>query len=116
MNKKRVLLVDDSSLARMMVRKIVTTRFPDWELVEAKDGAEALSLAETTLHLALLDFNMPGMNGIELAEILMIKYPGVALYLVTANIQERMQQKADALGIGFIKKPIAENKLMEIMR
>ncbi|WP_130470666.1 response regulator [Candidatus Magnetaquicoccus inordinatus] len=115
MSKKRALVVDDSSLARMMVRKIFSTRFTEWELLEAKDGEEALAVAGGEIHLALLDFNMPGMNGIELAEKLMVQYPGIALYLVTANIQERMQQKADALGIGFIKKPIAEHKLVEIM-
>ena len=114
MGKKRALVVDDSSLALMMVRKIFTTRFPDWELIEARNGDEALQVGGE-VHMALLDFNMPGMNGIELAEKLMIKYPQVALYLVTANIQERMQQKADALGIGFIKKPISESKLLEIM-
>ncbi|MBF0098457.1 MAG: response regulator [Magnetococcales bacterium] len=114
MGKKRVLVVDDSSLALMMVRKIFASRFPDWEMIEAKNGDEALTVVGE-VHLALLDFNMPGMNGIELAEKLMIKYPGVALYLVTANIQERMQQKADAMGIGFVKKPISEHKLVEIM-
>ncbi|MBF0626920.1 MAG: response regulator [Magnetococcales bacterium] len=117
MDKKTVLIVDDSSLARMMVRKIFATSFKDWNLVEAKDGEEALNLAaDTPVHLALLDFNMPGMNGIELAEKLLVKYPSAGVYLVTANIQERMHQRAESMGIGFIKKPIAENKIADILK
>ncbi|NGZ06857.1 MAG: response regulator [Magnetococcales bacterium] len=116
MDNKTVLIVDDSSLARMMVRKIFATSFTDWQLIEAKDGTEALALAESPLQLALLDFNMPGMNGIELAEKLMVKCPGVAVYLVTANIQDRMHQRAESMGIGFIKKPIAENKIAEVLK
>ncbi|MEO5346979.1 MAG: response regulator [Magnetococcus sp. YQC-9] len=116
MDNKSVLVVDDSSLARMMVRKIFVTRFPEWQLIEAKDGDEALAQTGGEIQLALLDFNMPGMNGIELAEKLMERYPRISVYLVTANIQERMHQRAEAMGIGFIKKPIAENKIAEILK
>ncbi|MEO5349059.1 MAG: response regulator [Magnetococcus sp. YQC-3] len=115
MDSKTALIVDDSSLARMMVRKIFSTRLPEWRLLEAKDGEEALAVDGTGLKVALLDFNMPGMNGLELAEKLMTKNPGLAVYLLTANIQERMQQKADGMGIGFIKKPIAEEKIVDIL-
>ncbi|MBF0272483.1 MAG: response regulator [Magnetococcales bacterium] len=116
MDKKTVLIVDDSSLARMMVRKIFATKFTEWNLIEAKDGEEALNLSDTPLHLALLDFNMPGMNGIELAEKLMVKHPRMAVYLVTANIQDRMHQRAESMGIGFIKKPIADGKIADILQ
>ncbi|MEO5339831.1 MAG: response regulator [Magnetococcus sp. MYC-9] len=116
MDQKTVLVVDDSSLARMMVRKIFSTRFPDWRLLEAKNGEEALAMDGSGLQIAMVDFNMPGMNGIELAEKLMIQHPDMAVYLVTANIQERMQQKADSMGIGFIKKPVTEEKISDILR
>ncbi|MBF0125665.1 MAG: response regulator [Magnetococcales bacterium] len=115
MKNRKVIIVDDSSLARMMVRKIFSTSFPEWRLIEAKDGDEALAIDDSDLHLALIDFNMPGMNGIELAEKLMVKYPSLAVYLVTANIQERMHQRAESMGIGFIKKPIAEAKIAEVL-
>ncbi|MEO5331583.1 MAG: response regulator [Magnetococcus sp. YQC-5] len=116
MDKKTVMIVDDSSLARMMVRKIFSTRFKEWHLVEAKDGTEALTLEDSSLRLALIDFNMPGMNGLELSEKLLAKHPDLSVYLVTANIQERMHQRAESMGIGFIKKPIAENKIVDILQ
>ncbi len=116
MDNKNVLIVDDSSLARMMVRKIFITHFKEWNLREAKNAEEALAITDTPLHLALIDFNMPGMNGLELSEKLLEKFPNLAIYLVTANIQERMHQRAESMGIGFIKKPISEGKIIDILK
>lgn len=116
MDKKNVLIVDDSSLARMMIRKIFSDNFQEWTLVEAKDGDEALALDIVSLHFALIDFNMPGMNGLELAEKLLEINPGLSIFLVTANIQERMHQRAEAMGIGFVKKPIAADKIAVILK
>ncbi|MBF0134585.1 MAG: response regulator [Magnetococcales bacterium] len=117
MEKKKALIVDDSSLARMMVRKFFTDGFKDWELLEAKDAQDALEKSEGVfLHLALIDFNMPGMNGIDLAEKMMEKQPGLVIHLVTANIQERMQLRAQSIGIGFIKKPIDLEKITAAMQ
>ncbi|MBF0181534.1 MAG: response regulator [Magnetococcales bacterium] len=116
MDTKTVLIVDDSNLARMMVRKIFAISFKEWRVIEAKDGEEALSMATSEIHLALLDFNMPGMNGLELAERLLGQCPKITVYLVTANIQERMSQRAESMGIGFIKKPISENKIYDIVK
>ncbi|HIJ84414.1 MAG: response regulator receiver protein [Magnetococcales bacterium] len=117
MDKKKALIVDDSSLARMMVRKFFSDGFEDWDLIEAKDAMDALEKIEGQfLHLALIDFNMPGMNGIDLAEKILEKQPGIAIHLVTANIQERMQLRAQAIGIGFIKKPISREKIIAAMQ
>ncbi|MBF0422543.1 MAG: response regulator [Magnetococcales bacterium] len=117
MDKRKALIVDDSSLARMMVRKFFSESFKDWDLLEAKDGDDALALVEgQTLHLALIDFNMPGMNGIDLSEKLLEKHPDLSIHLVTANIQERMQLRAESIGIGFIKKPINQEKIVAAMQ
>ncbi|MBF0369687.1 MAG: response regulator [Magnetococcales bacterium] len=116
MDKKTAMIVDDSSLARMMVRKIFATNFKEWNLIEAKNGDEALNkISEVSLDLALIDFNMPGMNGIELAEKLMTQKTDVVIHLVTANIQERMRMRAESMGIGFIKKPVSVDKIKTIL-
>ncbi|ABK44785.1 response regulator receiver protein [Magnetococcus marinus MC-1] len=116
MAQKRVLIVDDSSLARMMMRNNLTKNHPEWEILEAKEGAEALNLVRATeIDLALIDYNMPGLNGIDLATQLMEQQPSVSIHLVTANIQDRMRQRAEALGVGFIMKPITEDKLAGVV-
>lgn len=116
MDKKTALIVDDSSLARMLMRKIFTTSFQEWNILEAKDGEDALSrLDGVAIQLALIDFNMPGMNGLELAEKIIEKRPSLSIHLVTANIQERMKQRAEAMGVGFVKKPVNQQILTNLI-
>ncbi|MEO5377287.1 MAG: response regulator [Magnetococcus sp. DMHC-6] len=116
MNQKTALIVDDSSLARMLVRKLFSTNFKEWHLLEAKDGDEALlKLESTPIHLALIDFNMPGMDGLQLAEKILNRHPRLPTYLVTANIQERMKIRAESMGIGFVKKPVDQQKIKELI-
>lgn len=116
MEQKTVLVVDDSSLVRLMMQKIFSQSFPDWRVLEAKTGEEALEAVQTaTPHLALIDFNMPGLNGIDLAVQLQEKFPALSIHLVTANVQQKMQERAEALGIGFIKKPVTPEKITSII-
>lgn len=116
MEQKTVLVVDDSSLVRLMMQKIFSQSFPDWRVLEAKTGEEALEATQATHpQLALIDYNMPGINGIDLAVQLMEKFPALSIHLVTANVQQKMQERAEALGIGFIKKPITQEKISSIL-
>ncbi len=116
MAEKTVLVVDDSSLARMMVRKMFSQQYPSWRVVEARDGAEALQVVSgQPVQLAFIDYNMPGINGIELATQLLQSTPTLAIHLVTANVQQKMQERAEALGIGFIGKPVTPDKIAQIL-
>ena len=75
----RVLVVDDSKLARMAVAKALTALHPDWTRVEAANADEALALAKTdSFDIAILDFNMPGRDGLALAAELLALKPGHA--------------------------------------
>ncbi|MBF0453801.1 MAG: response regulator [Magnetococcales bacterium] len=99
----------------MMTQKTIKLAFPSWEIVIASNGEEGLLAAEKQrFSLALIDYNMPGMNGLEMAEQLKIKHPEMLISLVTANIQEKMRHKAEASGVGFITKPISKEKLSDI--
>jgi CheY-like chemotaxis protein len=116
MPQQAILIVDDSALARMMVKNVVTQEFPHWLIVEAGNAEDGLSKLKThPISVALLDFNMPGMNGIDLAARLLESSPGISVHLVTANIQETMRQRAEAMGIGFIKKPVSKDDIIRVM-
>ncbi|MEA3464469.1 MAG: response regulator [Thermodesulfobacteriota bacterium] len=107
MATKKVLMVDDSALARMMLRKVIQNNFPDWTLLEAAGAQQSLELVQQEQPtLALLDYNMPEMNGLDLAIMLIEKIPTLSIYLVTANIQNATRQRAEAAGIGFVCKPV----------
>lgn len=103
---KTVLLVDDSRVARMSLRRSIGALLPDATIVEAGSADEAIVVAgQHTISVALIDFNMPGRTGLELAEELRQSYPDLPMALVTANIQDAVADRARALGMTFIPKP-----------
>ena len=61
----KVLVVDDSKLARMVMASAFRRIRPEWTLVETANAEEALA-AVATVDIALIDFNMPGTDGLEL--------------------------------------------------
>ena len=107
------LIVDDARLARQMVRSFVSKVRPDVAIVEAGDGEEAVRLLAglQNLRYATIDYNMPGMNGMEVAAVVKERSPETRIALLTANVQAALRKRAADLGIGFIDKPINEAKI-----
>jgi CheY-like chemotaxis protein len=107
-----VLIVDDSKLARIVVGKAVAALQPDWTRLEAGNADEALALLDTrAVDVLILDYNMPGRNGLELAEQLRERYPDLPIALATANVQDEVIARARAAGATFVPKPITEDGL-----
>lgn len=110
---KTMLIVDDARLTRMMVRTIVHTAHPDWTILEAQNGAEALEKTMgTAIDMMTIDLNMPGIDGLTLATQLQSQHPQARIALLTANIQENVRRRAEASGVGFIAKPVTEEKIL----
>ncbi len=107
-----VLIVDDSKLARIVVGKAVAALQPDWKRLEAGDAEEAASVLENeTVDVLILDYNMPGKNGLELAEELRGQFPAMPIAVATANVQDEVVARARAAGATFVPKPITEDGL-----
>ena len=112
MSQKTLLIVDDSRLSRMLVRNFAIEVKPDWTLVEAESGDDALVACEgKDIDVMTIDYNMPGMDGITLAVKLRLKYPEADIALLTANIQSSIKRQAAEVGIDFIQKPITQEKI-----
>lgn len=113
----KCLVVDDSKMSRMMIKKIIGNAYPDWEIHEAADGQEAIEKAKgKDLDVILLDFNMPVMNGGKAAKILRPQFPNSKMAFLTANIQEAIKELAVQLKIDFIPKPITEAKVLQYVK
>lgn len=113
---KTLLIVDDSRVARMLVKGIVQDIKPEWEIIEADSGDNALEDADKQHpDMAILDFNMPGIDGMSLAEKLLGCCPEIKISMLSANIQASIRNKAKTLGVHFEKKPITEDKIKNIL-
>ncbi len=107
-----VLIVDDSKLARIVAAKAITALKPTWQRIEASNADEALELiAQNPIDLALVDFNMPGRNGVELAEEMRKVRPTMPIALITANIQHEVVAAAKAINAVFVAKPLTQEGL-----
>lgn len=111
-----ILIVDDSRLARTMVSSVITSLRPDWTIVTAASGDEALEVIAGTVPVAaIVDYNMPGMDGIALAEHLKERFAGLPVGLLTANVQDALRKRAEAIDVRFIAKPITSDKIREFL-
>jgi DNA-binding NtrC family response regulator len=103
----RILVVDDSSTTRSIVRKILSASRYNLDISEAEEGIGALNqLSSHSFQVVLLDYNMPGFNGIEtLSEIRRVA-PGVAVLMMTSTLDAEVEKRAQASGAAaFLKKP-----------
>ncbi|MBK7007129.1 MAG: response regulator [Burkholderiales bacterium] len=67
--KAKVPIVDDSSVSRMMIKGRIAGLQPDWDILEAADGTQALAVVQSdSPDFITMDVNMPGMNGFETVE------------------------------------------------
>ncbi|MDZ5648419.1 response regulator [Nitrospirillum sp. BR 11828] len=111
-----VLIVDDSKLARIVVGKALAALQPAWTKIEAGNADEALAaLRDRQVDLAVLDFNMPGRNGLELAEQMRHRYPDMPIALATANVQDEVVARARAANATFVSKPITEDGIRDFV-
>ena len=104
-----VLIVDDSKLARIVVGKAIAALQPEWRRLEAGNADEALAQFENQkIDLVVLDFNMPGRDGLELAEELRGRFADMPIAVATANVQDEIVARARAANATFIAKPVTE--------
>ena len=109
----KILLVDDSALARRGVRQMLEGA--GYEVVEAEDGLIALEryFLEKP-DLVLLDLVMNGLMGLEVLQKLHEMDPGVRAIVVSADIQDSSRELAEAGGaLDFLTKPVDRASLLE---
>ncbi len=110
----KVLIVDDEKYVRMGIKNDT-----DWALIgcevvgEASNGVEALALAdEVRPDLVVSDIRMPKMDGIELAQKLLEKYPGAKVIFLTAYNEFEYARQAIRIGVSdYLLKPFQDGEL-----
>jgi len=114
--KCKVLIVDDSKLARMSVVKALNALHPDWPRLEAGSADEALEcINRESPDIVLLDFNMPGKDGLAFAAELHQLNPHTNVAVISANRQVEVIDRARAAGAAFLPKPLTEQALGDFL-
>ena len=108
----KVLVVDDSKLARIVAGKAIAALQPDWARIEAASADEALAIiGANQIDIAILDFNMPDKDGLELAAEIRASHPTMPIAVITANVQDEIIAKVRSLNATFVPKPVTQEAL-----
>lgn len=112
----KILSIDDSAIIRKIIRSGV--ELLDFELLEAADGMEALEILAQAqdVGLILLDWNMPGMDGMDF--LLKVKksesFPDIPIMMVTTESEKENIIKAIQAGaINYLVKPFTIEELIK---
>lgn len=116
--KKRVLIVDDHSIVREGLKRLIESE-PDLVVcAEAEDGAKALELAASARpDVAVLDIGLPGMSGLDLIKNLKTRLPALPILAVSMYDESVYAERAVRAGAkGYLMKKESAAKIIEALR
>lgn len=112
MERLKILVVDDESRMRKLVRDFLTKN--NYDVVEAEDGAQALDIffAQNDIALVILDVMMPKLDGWQVCKEIRA-YSRVPIIMLTAKTDERDELQGFELGVDeYISKPFSPKILV----
>jgi DNA-binding NarL/FixJ family response regulator len=111
---RRIVLADDHEAIRLGVRSVLSSR-PDWRIVgEAADGREALeTIRSVRPDIAILDYSLPMMNGLELTRAIKKELPRTEILIFTMHDREDVLGELLTAGArGYLLKSDASKHLL----
>jgi two-component system chemotaxis response regulator CheY len=119
MERQRILIVEDSPTMRQLL-VFALRRLPGIEIVEAQDGMDGLrKLSSDHFDLALIDINMPVMDGLKLIGLMRgeDELRDVPVVVITTEGAEQDRERALRLGANeYLTKPIQANRVLDVVR
>jgi len=118
LNRFGLLLVDDHTIVREGLRRILDTAGDAWQITEAGSGFQALEcLRRQPFGMAIVDLSMPGMNGLELIKRIKAEYPQVKVLVLSMHAEEQYALRAFSAGAnGYVTKDSASAELVAAAR
>ena len=115
----RILIVDDSSVVRRLIRSSIEVHTSWIVCGEAENGRIAVALVgELRPHLVILDLSMPVMNGLEAAREISRIAPGMPMIMFTMHALDGLRKDAERVGIKhvFSKENGFGDDVLEVMK
>jgi len=114
----RILLVDDHTVVREGLKRLLDPQVNRWSITEAGTGFQAIEyLRRQTFNLVIADLSLPGMSGLDLIGRIRSDYPGVAVLVLSMHSEEQYALRAFQAGAsGYVTKDAAPDELVSAVR
>jgi two-component system chemotaxis response regulator CheY len=117
MARHRILIVEDSPTMRQLL-VFALKRLKDVDIVEAQDGMDGLrKVSSDHFDLALIDINMPVMDGLKLISLIRGEDNLRAMPIIVITTEGANEDRERALALGaneYLTKPIQANKVLRV--
>ena len=113
--KKQVMVVDDSRMMELHIRRLLEGT--DYEIVAyCENGEDAIAgYADLWPDVVTMDIIMPGIDGLEAAQIILEEHPEARIVMVSSLAYGDTFERAKAIGAkGFIDKPFYQEQLLKV--
>ena len=109
----KILIVDDSKVARMLITSILNNYRNDVELIEAENGKVALELfTSENPDITFLDLTMPVMGGLEALELMKREDQNATVVVLTADVQQQSVDRCMERGAYTVLKKLPTEKVI----
>ena len=119
MNRRQILIVEDSPTMRQLL-VFALRRLKDVDIVEAVDGMDGLrKISSDHFDLALIDINMPIMDGLKLIRLIRSEDSLQNVPIVVITTEGAEEDRARALQLGadeYLTKPVQANRVLQVAR
>ena len=112
-----ILIVEDHQGVRQSLREWLELSFPNYQLLEAVSGEEAVTMAKAMSPcLVIMDIGQPGMNGIEAAQGIKAAVPATRVVVLTIYDDEAHRADAAAAGVSaYVPKRKVQTELLPVL-
>ena len=113
-----LLLVDDHTMVREGLARVLDPKAHGWSITEAASGYQALEcLRSQAFDLAIVDLSMPGMSGLDLIARIRSEFPAVVVLVLSMHAEEQYALRAFQAGArGYLTKDSASGELVKAVR
>jgi two-component system chemotaxis response regulator CheY len=119
MDRKRILIVEDSPTMRQLL-VFALRRLKDVDIIEAQDGMDGLrKVSSDHFDLALIDINMPVMDGLKLISLIRGEdsLRDIPIVVITTEGAKEDRERALSLGANeYLTKPIQANRVLRVVQ
>jgi CheY-like chemotaxis protein len=112
-----ILVVEDDSSVRQMMERLIGRLFLDQQIVAVAGAVEALALlGHQPITLALVDYFMPGIDGLRLTQAIKAASPSTRVVVISAVVAPDLSQRAGTAGADvFLAKPFTFEELQAVV-